>query len=198
MRTASRIPGRVCRTLPVGTTIEEKLPRGNTRLWYKTAEDTWDDGVPGYLHGDKVMDEMLRDGTAEIVVVELDIQTTPVSAFDLEEDDYIVVSYGFWWCEQDVPMMTTARSQMLWRVGGWSPHGQDGTSWIILDAPEDTLRMVDRAEMNYADDVGCGATNAVIVPVTEDMEVLYVDDGQTHTEWTYDWTYEHEVVGPPE
>lgn len=176
---------RIAAGLPVGTTIEEPMPKGHDpNLYYKINEKWWDDGQGscGNWVNNNAMDTKLNGG-ASIVVVHLDLKTEPVRACDLEEGDYVVLSFGFWW---ECQLLTDARSQMLWRVAGWTSPGGS----LIVDAPDDILSLVSRAEHGEEG----GDRDPILLNVDDDEMFAFVTTGQEHDTWEHDWSYEYRVV----
>ncbi len=162
---------RECSGLPVGTTIEER--RGQ-RTWTKICDDLWDDGDRVQANN-REMDHKLDDG-AKVVVIELAVATTEVPADELEENDYILLSWGFW-PGGDQPLLEPGKSQMLWRVAGWEHIG--GGSWVLLvDAPEPLLDLVVRAQHDFGWD-----REPIGIDVHLDDLVTFVAEGQKHQTW---------------
>jgi hypothetical protein len=131
---------RVCVNLPDGSTIMES----GRWLWTKIHDNMWMDDRSEKMT-DRAMDDVLAT-RGELVIVDKGLATRGITAFDLEEGDYVVMTWGFW-NSADAPLFDQEQSQLLFRVAGW--HNSDGGDdhWsVILDAPEHLLMMIGWSE----------------------------------------------------
>ncbi len=181
---------RICARLPIGATIEygSRAP-----VWWKIDEDRWNDGTRD-VWTNRQMDDALGRG-AEVITVDKELQGEMIIAADLEEGDYVVTRFGFWW-GGDEPTYSEEHSQMLWRVAGWT--NVDGNMWtLVLDAPEGQMLTYWWSETTDPDELDCVPLQVIVDPRAL---FFYVTPGQDHPRWDdgWDWTYGYEFVEPPE
>lgn len=186
-----------CREMRLGTTVEEPLDvetdGHDWRTWMKIAENTWTDNIQNLTATDQQIDGKQEYDGAELVVVELDVDTEEVPVDDLDPDDYVIVTWGFWY-GMGQPRYDEDMSQMLWRVAGWTCN-ETGRWALMLDAPEGTLVMINRA----IDGPPHGRVEPIEIEVDPADTFHVVQDGQQHTTWDYDWESEYgQFVQPPE
>lgn len=185
---------RVCQRLEEGTTIESRNER---TLWTKILDGVWDDGT-GALYSDRQMDEKLAGG-AQVIIVDKGLTLRPIPSYDLEEGDYVVMTWGFWWEGDtgDRPLFDQEKSQLLLRVAGWNNSDGDDNWVLMLDAPESLMNMIEwslyQGENGYDHD-------PILLYVGPETIFHYVEKGQGHDEWDdeWNWSYQYDIYGPPE
>lgn len=173
---------------PIGATIEDR----DRYTWTKITSQCWSDGDRTAFN--REMDHKLDNG-AELVVIELDVNTTVVPVEDLERNDYVLLSWGFW-DDGDHPFLEAGKSQMLWHVAGWISN--ESGAWIIaVDAPEHLLDMANGSQLERLEDI---EREPIEIEVEPGDTFHVVDEGQRHSTWEYDWdgAEGYEFVEPPE
>jgi hypothetical protein len=183
---------RTCLNLPEGTTIENNP---GEHLWTKVREDAWYDVSDHEVRDNNAMDDLLNDGTAEVVIEETGLTVQVIPSFDLEEGDYVLMRWGFWY-DIDESLLDPNGSQWLWRVAGWTDT-DDGLWTVALDAPQNMLAMVGFAE--FGEHIGYDDFAPILLPVTAATVFHYVEKDEDHKRWDdeWDWTYEYTFVDPP-
>jgi hypothetical protein len=190
---------RHARALPIGATVFRSSRPGDTVYW-KIADDLWDDGAGEYGNQltDAEIDGLLSRG-GEHAVVDLGLVTETVAGWDVEEGDYVIISFDFLreLSEGDGydrgAFYVANSSQQLWRVAGWIYHAEE-TSELVLDAPIAQMNLLQRVERGHAD--GDQDTAPLHLSVFGDDVFQVVKDGQRHETWDYEWQDWFEFLDP--
>ncbi len=183
---------RIARTLPVGATINV----GGT-IWTKYREKQWINDWWEVIN-DVTMDQHLAWGAGEVVRVTVGLETEPVPAYDVDEGEYVVLSFGVFYDGAEYLLNPDERvAQQLWRVVGFTEHSTHDST-LLIDAPEKQLK--DVATYRWGDEAG-PEIEPVQVLVGADSVLHVVKPGQDHERWddTYCWDeYETwtQTVGP--
>lgn len=188
---------RICEGLPIGATIEA----ADRTVWTKR-QIRYDDepGVWVDMHGDQCtdrdMDSVLAAGGKQVWQV-IDLETETMPAFDLDPDDYVIVTFGFWMEGEGAAFFDPAENvaQQLWRVAGWtSNHPQHAT--LVLDAPYHLLTWTNL--LMGGEDVGWQCRGIEMYVRAEDTFRVVKPD-QVHERWPdeYNWSGEWTFVEGP-
>jgi hypothetical protein len=182
----------ICAHLHWGATIESS---DEGTLWTKVYDNTWDDGR-GRHYTDREMDDLLARGRATLIIVDKGLELEPIPSFDLEEGDYVVMTFGCW-TECDPLLYDPAKSQILMRVAGWTNSDGDDNWVIALDAPELVMNMIDWSQYQGENGYDRDPLLLYVGPATV---FHYVSKGQDHETWDdeWDWTGAYTFVDPPE
>jgi hypothetical protein len=164
-------------------------------LWTKICDNKWgaEDGFDTV--DDAEMEQMLARPGSQQIIVEKDVQSEPVVSYDLEEGDYVLMTWGFWHTGE--AMCDPGKSQVLFRVAGWlNSDGDD--NWVIgLDAPENVLWQIGWSE--FPDEGVGNELDPQFLYVGPQTNFQYVIKGQDHLRWDdYDWSGSYNLVGPPD
>jgi hypothetical protein len=179
---------RIAGDLPLGATIDD-----NGVTWTKVDEyPGWRDSRGNEMNN-RAVDRKLSLG-ATIVIDVIDLETELIKAYEVEQGDYVVLTQGFYEAGGDHQrfLLEEYRSQQLWRVAGWTWHGEKNST-VMLDAPEDLLRDTSR-QMHGEDGGDMDPVQLYVDP--EDVMHLVVP-GQTHETWQWDWSYEYDGFVDP-
>lgn len=159
-----------------GLRIDSTIAVGDV-TWTKVDDNRWEDGR-GRPANNREMDVALADG-AEIVFDVVDLDVEEVEVFDLQPGDYVVVTVGFnedgERPDPEFPFFGDNCSQQLWRVAGWTWHGEQ-SSTIVFDAPDEV--------MAAANAEGAEPVEFYVEP---GEKIHLVQPGQEHQTWEHDY-----------
>jgi hypothetical protein len=193
------ITTRCAHALPIGATVFRSPRQGDTVYW-KIADDLWDDGYGEYGNqlSNSEMDGLLSRG-GEYAVVDLGLVTETVAGWDVEEDDYLLITLDFARELKDLDgddrgsFFRDDSSQQLWRVAGWIYHAEE-SSELVLDAPVGQMNLINRLYRGHAD--GDQDAGPLHLSVLGDDVFEVVQPGQRHETWSYEWRDWFEAIPP--
>jgi hypothetical protein len=186
---------RCAHALPFGATVVD----GDGTVYWKIGADLWDDcaGDYGTQRTNSEMDAILSRG-GEYAVMDLELKTETVAGWDVEADDYVLISLDFLGelAEDGTrgAFFNPESSQQLWRVAGWLHHG-DVTSQVLLDSDHDQMCMLARLHRGHGD----GDPDPAPLELTVEGDDVFqvVEAGQRHATWGWEWEEGYYDFVPP-